>query len=94
MSKLAIAEAMPWNLSISVDSILLKNLVLIRLGVFGALPFKHYKKVTVNFCLLRGCGIPIVPTESSRYVRERFLPSAVLLKKLPHFGVVEKQKRF
>ncbi len=33
MSKLAIAEAMPWNLSISVDSILLKNLVLIRLGV-------------------------------------------------------------
>ena len=55
---------------------------------------KNHNKVTVNFDLLRGCGIPIVPTKSSRYIRERFLPSAVLLKKLPHFGVVEKQKRF
>ena len=58
MSKLAIAEAMPWNLSISLVSILLKNLVLIGLA-FGALRLSSgHKKESVNFCLNGGSGLP------------------------------------
>jgi len=58
MSKLAIAEAIPWNLSISLVSILLKNLVLIGLG-FGALRLSSgHKKESVNFCLNGGSGLP------------------------------------
>lgn len=52
MSKLAIAEAIPWNLSISLVSILLKNLVLIGLA-FGALrlPNCYKKRIRETFCL-------------------------------------------
>ena len=58
MSKLAIAEAIPWNLSISLVPILLKNLVLIGLA-FGALRLSSgHKKESVNFCLNGGSGLP------------------------------------
>ena len=54
MSKLAMAEAMPWNLSISLVSILLKNLVLMMAWRLGRFAFRE----SVNFCLNGGSGLP------------------------------------
>ena len=61
MSKLAMAEAMPWNLSISVDSILLKNLVLMMYLVQALRLSETSQKESVNFCLDGGSGLPISP---------------------------------
>ena len=89
---MAIAEAMPWNLSISVDSILLKNLVLIRLSVFGASPFKEYKKEVIRRSLF--LSIPEVlqylyyKRKSSRITyRERFPLSRVVHLEICRFRV-------
>ena len=72
MSKLAIAVAMPWNLSISVDSILLKNLVLIRLGVVGASPFeKSEKRIRELFASAEAPEIAYTIQESTRIYRVR-----------------------
>ena len=63
MSKLAIDVEMQWNLSISVVSILLKNLVLMMPSVLDILPFSSItNKKSVNVCLDRGSRLPIPKT--------------------------------
>ena len=72
MSKLAMAEAMPWNLSISVDSILLKNLVLIGL-TFVALRLSSTKNVIRELLSIPEVRQnPYYKQESPRILREHF----------------------
>ena len=86
---------MPWNLSISLVSVLLKNLVLIRLSVLSASPFRWVtKRIRELLSKVEALDCLYYERESPRIYRERSAISRNTVEIVQISTLLEKQKRF